>query len=269
LSWTQYESLAAERLDFNRTVQLVDMLQRGSVRSLQLTREALFLALRKENGSSLEKYLQEGEVVVIHADLGRADQLQLENDIVDKLTAYIRNRSSVELKASLDSLLSELPGLVAVRKANSILLYVYRETIADMDTLTRLLVSGRLQHIIKDVCNVVAGSSLLGIDPTVKLHDQQQFDESHRQLQLIAESHQEGERCSALDVTPMQSLPWELHEMLLVHCACLLAKTLLKTDARPDIQVVNTLASVCQRFYTVLTARRWLARILRRRKFIH
>jgi len=49
----------------------------------------------------------------------------------------------------------------------------------------------------------------------------------------------------------------------LMRSACLLAKTLLKTDARPDIQVFNTLSSVCQYFHIVLTKRRWFINILK------
>ena len=58
--------------------------------------------------------------------------------------------------------------------------------------------------------------------------------------------------------------PIELIEMLLMSVSCLLGKVLLKTHARPDVQIFLTLASVCSHFYTVLTKRRWFAKTLKR-----
>jgi hypothetical protein len=58
----------------------------------------------------------------------------------------------------------------------------------------------------------------------------------------------------------INSLPHELHEQLLKSCACLLAKTLLTTDSRPDVETFVTLASVCRYFCNILTTRKWFTR---------
>jgi hypothetical protein len=60
-------------------------------------------------------------------------------------------------------------------------------------------------------------------------------------------------------VMEIHSLPYELHEQLLMRSACLLAKTLLTTESRPDVQTFVTLASVCQHFHSILTLRKWFA----------
>jgi hypothetical protein len=44
--------------------------------------------------------------------------------------------------------------------------------------------------------------------------------------------------------------------------ACLLAKTILTTDSRPDVETFVELASVCQDFHSVLSARKWFSKTL-------
>jgi hypothetical protein len=55
ISWSQYETLMAERVEYDRNVQLIDTLQHGSLRSLLLTTEALKACDNKYIGQYLIK----------------------------------------------------------------------------------------------------------------------------------------------------------------------------------------------------------------------
>lgn len=126
--------------------------------------------------------------MVLHVDIQTVKERRLlykaEETIVAQLTDYCRGRCcEPRLKATLDSVLSELrPGLVAARHVNSVLLYVYRETLDDIDTLIRLVQSGRLQQIIRQVFQTLS-PTLNAHTVTVSIHDQQQFTHSYQLLQ--------------------------------------------------------------------------------------
>ena len=104
--------------------------------------------------------------------------------MVRELTKYLRGRCTGDLKAQLDELLSDLQ-LVAVRQTNSLLWYIYRESVSAMDELIQLLESGRLKSIITSVFNLLSTScSQLMI--SVELHDQQHFSDCYKHLPLVS-----------------------------------------------------------------------------------
>ena len=100
--------------------------------------------------------------------------------MVRELTKYLRGRCTEAVKVQLDELLSDLQ-LVAVRQTNSLLWYIYRESVSAMDELIQLLESGRLQNIIISVFNLLITShSQLMI--SVRLHDENHFSDCYQHL---------------------------------------------------------------------------------------
>jgi hypothetical protein len=179
LSWTQYETLMAERVKYDRSVQLIDTLQHGSLHSLLRTMEAL----KDANMKCFGRYIPMGEMVTVHVDLDNANVSDIEDRIVAQLTKYIHNTlGDKETAVKLDLALGDLH-LAAVRRVNSLMLYFYCDSTSEMFTLSQELETGHLKVIIEEVFSVLTGTST-GQNIAVRLHSQLQFIDTYNQLLL-------------------------------------------------------------------------------------
>ena len=132
--------------------------------------------------------LYSGEIIAVHINTeGIRDRRRVEETVVRELTKYLRGRCTEAVKVQLDELLSGLQ-LVAVRQTNSLLWYIYRESVSAMDELIQLLESGRLQNIIISVFNFLTTTHSQPII-SVKIHDDEQFCDCYQRLSSVQVRH--------------------------------------------------------------------------------